>query len=75
MKRPIDHRNPHIAKRIARDDSGIKPFFHTLFDRWNELSWNRAADSLVDELQSFTRFSTARPSIRHVHTGHDRRSA
>src|SRR4029077_15229104 len=57
MKRPIDHRNPHITKRIPRNDSGIKPFFHTLFDRWNELSWNRAADSFVDELQSFARFS------------------
>ena len=57
MERPIDYRDPNIAKRIPCDDARIKPFLDTLFDCRNELSWNRATNSLIDELQAFSRFS------------------
>src|SRR6185295_5538325 len=57
MKRPIDHRDTNIAKRIPCNHSGIKPLFYALFDRWNKLFWNGASYRLVEKLQTFTRFS------------------
>ena len=52
----------HVVLTVEPAESGkglelIKPFLHTLFNRWNELSWDRAADSFIDEIQSFARFS------------------